>query len=75
MAIKSASGLEPQPNEPRANMYLANIGEALYLISRPMPTCKIMTIECRNMHLLKFQKRDCLESETITQSPSMQLRH
>ncbi len=27
-------GLEPKPNEPRANMYLANVGEALYLISR-----------------------------------------
>ena len=26
--------LEPKPNEPRANMYLANIGEVLYLISR-----------------------------------------
>src|SRR5205823_3172067 len=26
--------LEPKPNEPRANMYLANVGEALYLISR-----------------------------------------
>ena len=27
-------GIEPKPNEPRANMYLANVGEALYLISR-----------------------------------------
>lgn len=27
-------GLEPKPNEPRANMYLANVGEVLYLISR-----------------------------------------
>lgn len=27
-------GLEPKPNEPRANMYLANVGEGLYLISR-----------------------------------------
>jgi xylose isomerase len=26
--------LEPKPNEPRANMYLGNVGEALYLISR-----------------------------------------
>jgi xylose isomerase len=26
--------LEPKPNEPRANMYLSNVGEALYLISR-----------------------------------------
>jgi len=26
--------LEPKPNEPRANMYLANVGEVLYLISR-----------------------------------------
>lgn len=30
-------GLEPKPNEPRANMYLANVGEALYLISRLDP--------------------------------------
>ncbi len=29
--------LEPKPNEPRANMYLANVGEALYLISRLDP--------------------------------------
>jgi len=29
--------LEPKPNEPRANMYLSNIGEALYLISRLDP--------------------------------------
>jgi xylose isomerase len=26
--------LEPKPNEPRANMYLSTVGEALYLISR-----------------------------------------
>jgi len=26
--------IEPKPNEPRANMYLANVGEVLYLISR-----------------------------------------
>lgn len=26
--------LEPKPNEPRANMYLSNVGEVLYLISR-----------------------------------------
>jgi len=30
-------GLEPKPNEPRANMYLANVGEGLYLISRIDP--------------------------------------
>ncbi|MDB6151315.1 MAG: Xylose isomerase [Chthoniobacter sp.] len=29
--------LEPKPNEPRANMYLANVGEVLYLISRLQP--------------------------------------
>lgn len=29
--------LEPKPNEPRANMYLANVGEVLYLISRLEP--------------------------------------
>ncbi len=29
--------LEPKPNEPRANMYLSNVGEALYLISRLDP--------------------------------------
>lgn len=29
--------LEPKPNEPRANMYLANVGEGLYLISRLEP--------------------------------------
>ena len=29
--------LEPKPNEPRANMYLATVGEALYLISRLEP--------------------------------------
>ena len=26
--------LEPKPNEPRANMYMANVGEVLYLVSR-----------------------------------------
>ena len=26
--------IEPKPNEPRANMYLANVGEVLYLVSR-----------------------------------------
>jgi len=26
--------IEPKPNEPRGNMYLANVGEVLYLISR-----------------------------------------
>ncbi len=26
--------IEPKPNEPRANMYLANVGEVLYLIGR-----------------------------------------
>ena len=30
--------IEPKPNEPRANMYLANVGEALYLISRLDPS-------------------------------------
>ena len=30
--------LEPKPNEPRANMYLSNVGEALYLISRLEPS-------------------------------------
>jgi xylose isomerase len=29
--------IEPKPNEPRANMYLANVGEVLYLISRLEP--------------------------------------
>jgi len=29
--------IEPKPNEPRANMYLGNVGEALYLISRIHP--------------------------------------
>ena len=29
--------LEPKPNEPRANMYLSTVGEALYLISRLDP--------------------------------------
>jgi xylose isomerase len=29
--------VEPKPNEPRANMYLANVGEVLYLISRLDP--------------------------------------
>lgn len=26
--------IEPKPNEPRANMYMSNVGEVLYLISR-----------------------------------------
>ncbi len=30
--------IEPKPNEPRANMYLANVGEVLYLISRLDPS-------------------------------------
>lgn len=30
-------GLEPKPNEPRANMYMSNVGEVLYLISRLAP--------------------------------------
>jgi xylose isomerase len=29
--------IEPKPNEPRANMYLSNVGEVLYLISRLHP--------------------------------------
>lgn len=29
--------MEPKPNEPRANMYLSNVGEVLYLISRLDP--------------------------------------
>jgi xylose isomerase len=29
--------IEPKPNEPRANMYLSTVGEALYLISRLDP--------------------------------------
>ncbi len=29
--------LEPKPNEPRANLYLSNVGEVLYLISRLDP--------------------------------------
>lgn len=33
-AGKIRFALEPKPNEPRANMYLANVGEVLYLISR-----------------------------------------
>jgi xylose isomerase len=32
--------LEPKPNEPRANMYLGCVGEALYLISRLDPTMR-----------------------------------
>ena len=32
--------LEPKPNEPRANMYLGCVGEALYLISRLDPTVR-----------------------------------
>jgi xylose isomerase len=30
--------IEPKPNEPRANMYLATVGEVLYLISRLEPS-------------------------------------
>lgn len=30
--------IEPKPNEPRANMYMANVGEVLYLISRLDPS-------------------------------------
>ena len=30
--------IEPKPNEPRANMYLATVGEGLYLISRLDPS-------------------------------------
>jgi xylose isomerase len=30
--------IEPKPNEPRANMYLATVGEVLYLISRLDPS-------------------------------------
>lgn len=33
-AGKVRFAIEPKPNEPRANMYLANVGEVLYLISR-----------------------------------------
>lgn len=29
--------IEPKPNEPRANMYLSNVGEVLYIISRLDP--------------------------------------
>ncbi|MFQ3671161.1 MAG: TIM barrel protein, partial [Verrucomicrobiia bacterium] len=29
--------IEPKPNEPRANMFLSNVGEVLYLISRLDP--------------------------------------
>ncbi len=36
-AGKIRFGIEPKPNEPRANMYLATVGEALYLISRLDP--------------------------------------
>jgi len=32
--------LEPKPNEPRANMYLSNVGEVLYLISRLDPAVR-----------------------------------
>ena len=32
--------LEPKPNEPRANMYLANVGEGLYLVSRLDPAVR-----------------------------------
>ncbi len=34
--------LEPKPNEPRANMYLSNVGEVLYFISRLDPTIQPM---------------------------------
>jgi xylose isomerase len=33
-AGKVRLAIEPKPNEPRANMYLATVGEVLYLISR-----------------------------------------
>jgi xylose isomerase len=36
-AGKIRFAIEPKPNEPRANMYLATVGEALYLISRLEP--------------------------------------
>lgn len=36
-SAKIRFALEPKPNEPRANMYLANVGEVLYLISRLDP--------------------------------------
>ena len=36
-AGKIRFAIEPKPNEPRANMYLATVGEALYLISRLDP--------------------------------------
>ena len=32
--------IEPKPNEPRANMYLSNVGEVLYLISRLDPAVR-----------------------------------
>lgn len=37
-AGKIRLAVEPKPNEPRANMYLATVGEVLYLISRLDPT-------------------------------------
>lgn len=36
-AGKIRLAVEPKPNEPRANMYLATVGEVLYLISRLDP--------------------------------------
>jgi xylose isomerase len=36
-AGKVRLAVEPKPNEPRANMYLATVGEVLYLISRLDP--------------------------------------
>lgn len=36
-AGKVRLAIEPKPNEPRANMYLATVGEVLYLISRLDP--------------------------------------
>ena len=36
-AGKIRLAIEPKPNEPRANMYLATVGEVLYLISRLDP--------------------------------------
>ena len=34
--------IEPKPNEPRANMYLATVGEVLYLISRLDPAVQAL---------------------------------
>jgi xylose isomerase len=39
-AGKIRLAVEPKPNEPRANMYLATVGEVLYLISRLDPAHK-----------------------------------